>query len=203
MAEIAAKLSRAVSSISNWNGSTIFVSPRYKEGVYGDERVKIDPVTSASVDFPKAGSMANVPGFTLFYEPGKIEIDDVLDAGDRDFFNDPEIEADYFALVNELRHPGSAAKRGKILRLYTARPTSDRGFYDNTNQIPSNIFLTSDPDDAEGIARDLAGSGGRDIYRVKIDDRYLVKTLDTGRLKQYQAFYKTGMVPVIDMERVT
>ena len=206
MTAIAAKLNHTINAIPNWNGSSIFVAPMYKAGGYGDERVKIDPITSVSVDFAKGSSrMYSAPNFTLFYDLdiNKAEIDDVLDAGDRDFFNDPEVEADYFSLVNELRHPGSAARQqGKILKLYTARPAADRSTYDNARQIPSNIFLTTSEDDAFGIGQDLSGAGGRDLYLVKIDERYLIKTLDTGRLKQYQAFSKTGMVPVVEMERV-
>jgi len=146
--------------------------------------------TSAMVEF---GQGDLIPNFTVFQHEGKFEIEDVLEGGDTDFFKDNKTQADYFNLINEIRHPGSTSK-GKILTLYTARPSKDRQLYLNKNSVPVNIFLTNMFDSAEGIARDF---GNRDVWKIRIDSRYLVNTMDSPMEKQYQTTGSSEEVPVI------
>lgn len=137
------------------------------------------------------------PSFTLFVtEDGNVtEVEDVLEGGDDDFFRSPKGQADYFNLVNEIRQPGSSSK-GKVVTLYTARPTRDRERYEGARDIPSNIFLASTLDEAEGLASDLGSSEVRDVWKVRVDTRHLVKTLDTPRIKHYQTLDRTPVQSV-------
>jgi hypothetical protein len=54
------------------------------------------------------------PYFSLFQEEGKFLIDDIIEGGEDDFFQSPQMQADYFSLIGELRNPNSTNK-GKIL----------------------------------------------------------------------------------------
>lgn len=124
-------------------------------------------------------------GFTVFTKDGQIElIDDVLEGGDTDFFKDPMEQAVYFDLVKELRNPGSTSRSGKMLTLWTARPSKDRSRYEGARTVPTNIFLTNDPDRAFGLSLDLGGT--RDVWKVVIDENYLVETLHAGHIRDYQ-----------------
>ncbi len=136
--------------------------------------------------------------FTLFLVDGKIEIGDELEGGDDDFFDDPTVQHFYFSLINEIRKPGSSSIV-KFMTLYTARPVKDRKRYIGAKDVPINIFLSSSLDDAEGLATDLAGSGKRDLYKVVIEQRYLVQTLE-GRIKHYQTIGSGKKVPVKKIE---
>jgi hypothetical protein len=134
--------------------------------------------------------------FTVFTSKGKVdEIDDVLEAGDTDFFHDPIEQVQYFDLVRELKSPGSTQRGGKMLTLWTARPVKDRQRYEKARTVPTNIFLTTDPDRAVGLSRDLGGGRARDVWKVVIDSRYLVQTLKAGHVRDYQVVGK-GDVPV-------
>jgi hypothetical protein len=167
------------SRIPYWNNSPIIISANPAENEYGP---MLEPADDALITL---GTSKFSPNFSFFQIDGKIEIEDVLEGGDEDFFHSTEIQADYFNLVNELKKPGST-NRGKILTLYTARPRKDREQFLHSNSLPANLFLTNDYDHAEGLAIDLAGSGEkRDIWKVKIDSRYLTQTLD-GPIKYYQ-----------------
>jgi len=188
---IAQSIQQTIARIPNWNNSIIRVvaSELYNNDDY------LEPIDYALIEF---GDDDMAPSFSYFSDNGKIIIDDVLEAGDSDFFTESKTQADYFNLIKELRNPGSSSQGGKILTLYTARPVKDRELYDNAKQVPSNLFLTNNYDSAEGIARDLAGSGEvRDVWKIQIDSRYLVQTLE-GSEKQYQVV-GDGMVPVKSM----
>ena len=118
--------------------------------------------------------------FTLFPDG---TVDDVLDAGDREFFRDPEVERNYFALVNAIRNPRLLEK---VVTLYTSRPRKDREKLlrlAKRRKWPHGIFLTSDVDRAEGFGREFRD---RDLWKVKVKLKNLVKTLDAGRIKDYQ-----------------
>jgi hypothetical protein len=191
MQKLAVFVQSAIGRIEEYNGTPVTIMARRvdKNDQY------FDAETSASIEFgPPGGDMS--PSFTIFEisEKGAV-IDDVLEAGDTDFFTDAGVQADYFNLLKELKNPGSSASGGKVLTLYTARPIKDRHLYENATQIPSNIFLTNSLSSAEGIAMDLGGSNEiRDVWKVQIDSRYLVQTLE-GMERQYQVVGK-GMVPV-------
>jgi len=192
----------AIKRIPSWTGSdvTLKFSPGAEGAIdwfSGDE-----PRLNVSVD-ALVGGGTDGPGFTVFCtEDGTVRgIDDVLDAGDTDFFHDPLIEADYFSLTEELRHPGRAkSDANKVVTLYTARPLKDRSLYERASSMPNNIFLTTDPDEAWGYSVDLGGD--RDIWKVRIKRQYLVQTLDSGRHKNYQTFTQHGKTPVEDIELI-
>lgn len=133
--------------------------------------------------------------FTVFTD-AKLEMGDVLDAGDPEFFHDPQAEMNYFDLVKEIEKPGSSSKPGKNLTLWTARPTKDRKLYLHAKHVPSNIFLTTDMHRASGIAHDLGAGEVRDLWKMVINELHLMKTLEAGRIKDYQTIGKK-QVPVV------
>lgn len=176
-----------------WTGSAIWVRPYFQKGW----DFKLEPIDDFEVFVGK--DLKDAPSFVVF-NMGQF-IDDILDAGDRDFFTDATVENDYFLLVNVLSDPNVFDFEDRELVLYTARPKTDRSIYDYASEIPTNIFLTSNPDDVEGLAKDL---GDRDIYKVKIKQKYLTKTLDRGRTKHYQVVNPVNKkAPVTWIERLT
>jgi len=176
-----------------WSGSKILITVSYLEGwdfsLYAadDFSVKVYKVHERGA-----------PDFTVF-TMGQ-QIDDILDAGDTDFFVDADVEHDYFLLVNLLRNPEVFSDPDRALWLYTARPKKDRHIYDRDNKVPSNIFLTSDAEEAFGYAQEYPD---RDVYKMKIKQRYLTQTLDAPGKKNFQTISKTGWVPVESSDRLT
>jgi hypothetical protein len=169
------------------------IRPQYdKKNIY-------TPARYAYVMIHKGNKPAsNAPGFTYF---GPREVDDVLEAGDTDFFRDQDLEIAYFQLINEIRNPGSATKAGKPTRVYTARPRKDRAIYDGAKSVPSGIFVTNDMDRAEGFGSDFGSTEGRDLWRIVVDSKHLVQTLKAGRTRDYQIVGK-GKVPIKSIERL-
>jgi hypothetical protein len=195
----------AIGGLPNWSGTDVTIEPNWdhKEGpIFWS--YDSDPYIAVNA-YVRLGQGSTAPGVTVFADhvTGKIEgVDDVLDAGDSDFFNDPATESDYFMLVEELRNPGGARRIGnKVITLYTARPAKDRRIYNNARAIPTNVFLTTSEDEAYGYIAD--SGGGRDVYKVRIKRMFLVETLDAGSKKNYQTFAGGDrMVPVEDCEMV-
>lgn len=178
-----ALLAIAISKTPNWQGSPVRVSLSVP-----DFRSADDPFEALDVYDVRVGREAT---FSAWVEGSSIRVEDVLEAGDSDFFYDEDTTSDYFALILKLRDPVSAG--GKILRLWTARPSRDRSQYENARRLPSNIFLTNDPDRALGMARDM---GDRDVWEVRVDSSYLVETLSRGRIRDYQVI---GSAPLKDI----
>jgi len=158
----------------------LLIRPSYSE-------TNLEPLTAFEVVF----AVPSAPYFQVLLHD-KLEIDDILDADEDEFLSNNEVKSEYFALIKELQNPGSS-QTGKALTLYTARPSKDRHLYDNATTIPPNIYLTSKYDSALGLATDLHGE--RDVWRVRIDSRYLMKTVDTRSEQQYQVI-GTKPVPV-------
>lgn len=197
MQKIAQNIQEAISRISQWHGTPVLVEA---SAVDKDWNVFSDAMDYATIELAPTGDGMN-PNFTYFQADGKVEIDDILEAGDTDFFTDPKAQSDYFNLVKEIRSPGSTGKGGKVLALYTARPYKDRRMYMEAQEVPSGLFLTNRYDSALGLASDLqGGEPRRDVWKIRIDSRYLVQTLD-GMEKQYQ-IVGDGMVPVYGMTLV-
>jgi len=188
MQKIVNIIQEAISKLPDWSESPIVVEAR----TY-DKDNDIGAETDAEVHVGKASAWGGTASFTLFTGDRRIMIDDVLEGGDTDFFSSDSTQSDYFLLVQELRDPGSSSQKSKILTLYTARPVQDRQLFEGANAIPSNIFLTTDPSRATGIASDM---GQRDVWQVKIDERNLVNTLDSPGVKDYQAIGKGSQVPI-------
>lgn len=159
-----------------------------------------DPADVPGVYQVQLGRDTYSPGFTLFVETsGKItEVEDVLQGGDTDFFQDNEAQQDYFNLIHEIQNPGST-QRGKWIKVYTARPIKDRHVYQGAHNIPANIFMATTLDEAEGLAQELPGHGSRDVWSMMVNTKDVIKTLDQGRLKHYQAVRST---PVRNLELV-
>ena len=182
---------QAIKRCREWAGEPVTIQPSF------DQRSSdwlMEPVDDFYV---KVGGGHMPAGFTVFTEKGHVrQVEDVLDAGDREFFHDPEVEMNYFDLVRELEHPGSTSKPGKNLTLWTARPTKDRHLYDGAKHIPTNIFLTTDMHRASGIAHDLGSNEIRDVWKMTINEKYLMQTLAAGRIKDYQTIGKK-QVPVV------
>jgi hypothetical protein len=179
MEKIGQMIQNAINNIEDWSGSPVTIEARESWTTYN--AIAYDAADSASVTVGQDAS------FTLFpMENGKWEIDDIIEGGgydEEEFFSQPGVKSDYYSLINELRNPGSVSK-GKNLTLYTARPTSDRNFYQNTNFLPINVFLTNSASHAEGLAHDLSAGEPRDVWKVRINSKYLTLTLD-GPVKYY------------------
>lgn len=186
----------AIRRAENWGGEPV----RIKVRVPWDADMGRESITGPSDDFSVyVGAEHMAPDFTVFTNEGKIVgIDDVLEAGDREFFptHKPHLEMDYFNLVRELKHPGSTRKEGKNLTLWTARPTKDRHLYQGAKHVPTNIFLTTDMHRASGIAHDLGAGEVRDVWKMVINEKYLMKTLEAGHIRDYQTIGKK-QVPVV------
>jgi hypothetical protein len=177
---------------SEWEGSNVIIIPIASEE--HDGRTSLSPSDSAHI---KVGSKSAF--FTLIIHDGGRSVDDIIEAGyeDEEFFSNNGEKSDYYTLVQEFENPGSSSK-GKVLTLYTARPTKDREFYQNTNWLPANIFLSNSLSHVEGLADDLGASERRDVYKVKINSKYLVKTLD-GAVKYYMVSKEKSPVEYIGL----
>lgn len=163
---------------SDWGGSSIKILPNESYD-YGGE-ISFEGTDSAHIIVGKDGL------FTLFKINGINEIDDIIEGGEEDdeFFANSSEKNDYYTLIEELRMPGAGSK-GKVLTLYTARPSLDRSYFQNTKTLPINLFLTNNLNHALGLADDLSTSEGkRDVYKVRINSKYLTQTLD-GNIKYY------------------
>lgn len=172
---------------------TVVVEPHFNKDVD-------DPTHPPGVYQVTLGKGSYSPGFSLFVESnGNIkEVEDVLQGGDTDFFSDNEAQQDYFNLIHEIQHPGSA-QRGKWIKVYTARPIKDRHQYEGAHSIPANIFMATTLEEAEGLAHELPGYGARDVWSMWINTKDVILTLDQGRLKHYQAVRST---PVRNIELI-
>lgn len=179
-------LENVISNISNWNNSPITL-----DAYEIDKDNDIGPEENFTVYF---GDLTSHTSFTLFNNKGKYIAEDVIDASEgEDFFPNPQITSDYFNLIREIQKPGSSSQ-GKVITLYTARPIKDREWYLNNQSLPPNVFLTQTYDHAEGLAIDLGGNERRDIWKVRINTKYLIQTLE-GMEKQYQVISNSN-VPV-------
>lgn len=180
-------LEKAIESV-DYNNSKITITPNY---VSSDEDFLID---SHSGDVLIGNKKAL---FSFYIENNKIHLDDILESGSEDdiyFFSNDNESQDYYNIIQYLQNPSSM--RDKILTLYTARPVKDREFYSNTNYLPANIFLTNSVNHAEGLASDLASDERRDVYKVRINSKYLIKTLD-GSVKYYMVIKNAPIESII------
>lgn len=193
MEQIKQNILGAIRRIPTWSTPLLRIIPNPVSDTFSYKDDYTQSTDSATVEF---GYDEMAPNFSYFANADKVEIDDVLEAGDTDFFTDNKVQSDYFALVRELKNPGSTQKSGKFLRLYTARPVKDRALYQDAKQVPSGIFLSNSLNHVEGLAVDLGGA--RDIWKVTINEQYLLNTLDGPGVKYYQVV-GDNFVPVKQM----
>lgn len=175
MSPIKSMIEKAISQV-DWNGSLVTIYPIYSKS---DEDF-LSPSESAEI---KVGNKHG--DFQIWKENEKFKLEDILESDeDSDyFFANNEEKQDYYNLISQLQNPN---KKDQILTLYTARPVKDRDFYSKTNYLPANIFLSNSFNHVDGLAGDLAGTEERrDIYKIKINSKYLIKTLD-GPIRYYQ-----------------
>lgn len=176
MMEIKSNIENSISRI-DWNGSIVKIFPLHHQT---DEDF-LSPSISAEI---KVGNKNG--DFQYWKEGERFIIEDILEADEEEseyFFTNEQEKQDYFNLISQLQNPN---KKDQILTLYTARPAKDREFYSKTDYLPANIFLSNSFNHVDGLANDLQGTEDRrDIYKVKINSKYLIKTLD-GPVKYYQ-----------------
>ena len=195
--KIAGLISNAIKNIPEWQGSEIKISPIVSSDAVLSQRDYGSAISSAEVSVGGATSWGSSVSFTLLCDweeenIAKIEIDDVLEGGDSDFFEDNKTQIDYFNLINSIRNP-NRKNTEKILTLYTARPAKDRQLYLDSDRIPTNIFLTNSYENAFGLSLEYSE---RDIWKVRIRSKYLIQTLDSPRDKWYQAVSSGETIPV-------
>jgi len=182
-------LENKISQIKDWTSPLVTIKPSYSDQKDNHHNFLIEINNSPENLY-----------FSLFLTTNNesievADIDDILDAGDDEFFNDPNKEKDYFSLINVLLNKNN----NKTLTLYTARPKKDRSFYANTTYLPKNIFLTNKQDHAEGLAFDLSNSDEtRDVWIVKISQNNLVQTLN-GPVNYYQTINEKNPVLSINL----
>lgn len=164
-------------SKSDWDGSLVTIYPL----TASSEEDFLSPSISAEI---KVGTKNG--DFQYWYQDDKFIIEDILESDEEEsdyFFTNNEEKQDYYNLISQLQNPN---KKDQILTLYTARPVKDREFYSKTNYLPANIFLSNSFNHVDGLAGDLQGTEERrDIYKIRINSKYLIKTLD-GPVKYYQ-----------------
>lgn len=182
-------INQAISRINGWGNSPIMVEAEPSNDEYGKRTFEPSRYMSIYV-----GGVL----FTASMDDNNniVDIDDIIE-DDGDDFETAIIKKDYYSLINELKNPGSSSK-GKILTLYTARPTKDREFYNNTNYLPINLFLTNSASHAEGLAHDLSSGEIRDVWKVRIDSQYLTQTLD-GSVKYYMVTTDKAPIKTISL----
>ncbi len=61
-----------------------------------------------------------------------------------------------------------------------------------------NIFLTNSLNHADGLARDLSSGEPRDVWKVRVDSKHLIQTLD-GNIKYYQTIHPDTPIISISM----
>jgi hypothetical protein len=173
-----------------WTGTSIFIKPWFEKNWNFSISHGVDDFNISVGDYK-----SKRPDFTIFSLGQRI--DDVLDVGDTDNFNNPSEENDYFVLVDALSSQSVWNDPERGLILFTARPKKDRSIYDDTQTLPKGIWLTTSPDEAEGYAREF---GDRDLYKIKIKQKWLMVHPSNSRYLNYQT---TQNSPVEWIERLT
>lgn len=179
MEVIKQKIDEAITNIPRWNNSPVVIKPELSRDQAGS--FVLEPETTAAIFVGK------IPDLMVgFDETGKLEVDNVVDADEDDFFPNNSEKADYFSLINEIRNPGNSRKN-KLITVYTARPVKDRQFYLQGGELPDKIYLTSTFDDAVGQANELKGSEPtRDVWRFRLNMNDLLLVNNAGKIKHYQ-----------------
>jgi len=130
----------------------------------------------------------------------QAEMNEIYEASleEEDTIKDPRKISDFYNLYKKFTNPTQTSP--KALVLYTARPIKDRHVYSTTAEIPNYIWLTNRHQYALALANDFGGE--RDVYRVKILDKYVVKRLDDGSERHFQVITNNPTAPVIGIQRI-
>ena len=102
---------------------------------------------------------------------------------------------DFINLKNIIKNPDFLLSKGKNIKVYTARPVKDFELYNNASKVPVNIFVSTKYDFVEGFARDYSP---RDIWEIKINNKYLMDSESNNAGQTYQTFNSNGdsFVPI-------
>lgn len=185
MEYLKSKIEEAINKIENWSVKILTIKPLINEE-------SVNSANSALISFNN-----NNLGFTIFSHEGKISIEDIIEGGDEDFFDNDQIQSNYFDLIEFLRNP-NRNNESKILTLYTARPQNDRNIYFNATTLPKNIFLANDLSHVDGLASDLSSGEKRDVWKVRINSKYLIQTLNS-KIKYYQIAKDNSPIESIEL----
>jgi hypothetical protein len=198
----------AVSRISNWNNSKITISPIFNSDVkYYDEilpsvfftiKVGTKPAEFHLAMNNKISDLVEEDG--LKHDIEKLEVDS---DENEEFFDNNYVISDYYNLIKEIELPYSSSK-SKVLTLYTTRPRKDREYYEKHKTLPVNLFLTNDLEHAEGYSVESGFSSNnepRDVWKVKVDSKYLNKTYSGGKINYYQVIQDD--VPTKEMKMIS
>lgn len=189
MEKLQSQIQNVIGTIEDWSVPQLIIKPYLSRDEFNS--LLLEAATSAEVIFDYARHTT----FTIFIHDGQLEIEDVLEGGDEDFFRDGEVQSNYFSLIEGLKNPNG--KKSKTITLYTARPKKDRSLYLNAKTVPVNIFLVNDFDHALGLSKDLS-TNDRDIWKIRINTKYLTQTLD-GRIKYYQVTKNNSPIESIEL----
>lgn len=190
MTKICEFINAVIKRIDNYQGTQWRIVPSVHYNEYNRLAIE-EPCDSATV----ISKNYNDVYFSLFALEEGLTPEDVID-------DESDIEAsgwqsDYYNLINEIRKPGSSSK-GKIITLYTARPAKDRDFFNNTKALPNGIYLTNNLSSAEGLREELRFTDKtiRDLWKVRINNKYLLQTLDSPTEKQYRVLAGPDGAPI-------
>lgn len=179
-------INEAIQRIPDWNASPITIEPKEPTDENGTNWLY--PAEDANVmvgeEITEGRREMLAPIFEVFIENGKPVIPPEGTVEDDEFFQNPNYTRDYFSIIREINKPGSSQQAGKTLTLYTARPKKDREFYMSATTVPGGIWLTSNENNAVDLSVDFGGE--RDIWKIRIDERYVQKALDVPQYKHYQ-----------------
>ena len=208
-----------ISKMPMWHGSRVIISPSInldtKDYSYGsndaysrfssivpEDYYEDEPKNNGgSVEVSVGQKNAYFAVWTDDYQ--KFDLGDLMETIGTDeheeFFTNDEESQDYYNLAKYIKNP-RALTQTKVITVWTARPRRDRATFENTHEIPKGIFVTTKHSSALGIAQDF-GSGDkeqteRDVYQIRIEDKYLLVTNDAIGETWYQVVGNTDRIPV-------
>ena len=186
------RVEAAINLIDPWFNTPIQIS------IYTDD-------IRTQYDFEKAElratiTLGNDDDFEFYVDHNlQAELNEIYEASlEEDDIKDPKKISDFYNLFKKFTNPTPTAP--KALILYTARPIKDRAVYSTTTEIPNYIWLTNKQHLALALASDFGGE--RDVYRIKILDKYVVKRLDDGTEKHFQVITNHSMAPILGIQKV-
>jgi hypothetical protein len=145
----------------------------------------IDSLENPTVNVKMMVRQRDNPDMTVFLGDGRLEVDDVLDFGDSDFFDNEEQSANYLDLVDYLR-TGRLKQEGE-LKLYRQMADAEMMLWRTGKSIPAGKWFASSKSKASGV--DVSGEFN-EIYTLSVDAS-VVRQTDPG---VYQTVVSTKLV---------